>query len=473
MASESQIQAAKEELKRRRIEAAKVELAGRQPQEDQIEGRPFDFKKLFKNLPQSTANVAEGVLAPIYRPKEFAGAMTDIAGGVGEKTGIPSPILMIKSLFEAMGEDAEGEGFKEKLSNQLAKAYPEYIENKEQAVNMVDSMADYYKGYGDIETIKRRLEEDPAAVMADFTGLLTGAGAGVNLARKGISTAIPRDLPAGMIEEVGKFKTTGTTPKQRGEIAETILREDLPFNVKGTNKLHAIVKEINQEIEGLIKASDKAGTQIPKVAVLKDVNALKTKLSNKVDSIADRKAVDDIVDAYLMEIEHSGKDIFNMSELQEFKKDAYTKVTDWVEGKANLTKTQDKAYKNISLAAKDAIENVIPETRALNQRQGQLLEAREHLERASNRIANRDAYGMGDALKLGTGMGMDATTGMPGVFTGVGALTAFAGKPGVKSRLAQALYELERAKGPINPNTLAKAMAANLAYQTGAQLDNP
>ena len=93
---------------------------------------------------------------PIYRPEEFVDTMSNVASGASAKTGVPNTTQVLKSIFDmAMSEESEGDGFIDRLKNQVARQIPKHVKGEQQAKKVVDSMIDYYKGYGDVETIKR------------------------------------------------------------------------------------------------------------------------------------------------------------------------------------------------------------------------------------------------------------------------------------------------------------------------------
>ena len=434
-------------------------------------GHEFSFSNMAGNLPQSSLDLASNTARMVTEPDKSSQGIANLFKGLTEKLE-----KKVHSVTPAEYWDSPLYKLAQKTSNVLADLglpVNRLPDNKEDMtydhIQHADSLINHFVGrYGSIDDALKTLENDPAGVVADTVGVGAGVGAGVNTLTKVAGKSIPSGLPGGMIEEVGKFSTK-KTPEQHAKYADTILEEGLSFNRKGARKYQSILDDLNAEVDSIIKTAGKDGNRIPKSMIIDRLEKLKTDKSNKAGSTGDRATIDKIIKGEIAEFERSGKDYFTLSELQKYKKSAYRKVTDWSKDKPNKVKTQDEAYADIGIAAKEAIEEIAPETAAVNKRLGTLLDVKQPFQGASNRIANRDKFGMGDALKMGTGMGIDAQFGLGGAGTALGMTGAIAGKPSVKAAMAQALYKMQKSKGPINNSELVKAMIAGYPQMLSEQ----
>ena len=200
--------------------------------------------------------------------------------------------------------------------------------------------------------------------------------------------------------------------------------------------------------------------KIPRVAVLKDTNKLKKDVTGQLDGAKDRKIVDDIIDEFLEEIKFVEDDNFTLTQLQEFKVKAYKKITNWDPNKSNVDKMKDRVYKAISLAGKDAIENIIPQSKALNARQGRLINAKKPVSQSASRIENLNKIGLDALIKPALGELVSSTLGLQGIGATAGLIAHILGRPKMKSNIALKLRELRKSKPPIPNDKIAAAMVA-------------
>jgi len=375
--------------------------------------------KMLSNAAQSTADTAEMLLKPVMRPDEFARDMGPVIKGLGEKAlqGVSKSFLVPDELemTETPAFDAVAEPVKE-----------------------------HFAGYTDPETFKTRLEEDPAQVALDLYSVLTGGAAIKRTAGQAVKASYSDKLPKRMLETSAKFSTK-LDDVQRSRITDTLLREQIPITPKGVNKMLELISAQNKLIDDIISAHGK-GTRYPRAAVLDGLKKLKESKLGKWEGGKDAAIIQKLIDGQMKEIERVGTYTMTLKELQEFKKSAYNKIN-W-RAPSNKQTVKNEAAKTVAREAKEGIENIAPEVKAINQREGDLLNALEHVTQSSGRINNNNFIGMDTLVKPGAGaMGGMAFGLPPEVGMAVGGMGHVLGRPNVKGRLAQALYNYRRS-GP-------------------------
>lgn len=396
---------------------------------------PVDLREMGRNAPQSAMNVVEDLTAPIFRPVEFAQGVGTMAAGGFEKM-MAEQMESIRSLAGA--------------------------EDVEIPTEVWDSLwAPYKEKYKDFNSLKRATEQDPFGVARDIIGLIGGAGMAANAARKGAAVGTPEGLPIKLYESSAKFSTT-IPDLERAKMVRALLEEDIPITAKGVDKVNNIIKDTNARIDDIIAQADAQGKTVTKTSVLRNIGKLRKELSNKIDSQRDLKIMNGIVRRFLDEVNQSGKANYTISELQEFKKDAYSKITDFSKEKGNKRKTKDKVFRAISEEAKELIEQQAPGVKPENIRQGPLLGIKKDLRRVAQRIENNNMISLRDPIEMGAAAWIaDMLLGMPGLGVAIGTTTAILQKPGVKSKLARQIWKLKK----DNPTMSNRAMVET-AYIT-------
>lgn len=390
-------------------------------------GKPLDLREMGRNAPQSAVNVVEDITLPARKPDEFVKGLGTMGGAMMEKMFSGQ----MESILSLAGHEAE---IPTERWDELWRPYKEK--------------------YSTIDSFKRSMEKDPFGVLADVVSMVGGAGAAVNAAKKGTGAAIPEKLPVKLYDSAAKFRTT-IPEMERAKMIRALLEENIPLTPEGIKKANGIITDINVELDGLIANADKAGKTVKKTDVLRKTGKLRKELSNKIESVRDRKILNGIIDRYLLEVKRAGKKNFTISELQEFKKDAYGKVTDFSKEKGNKRKTKDRVYSEISREAKEIIEEAAPGAKALNERQAPLLGIRKDLKRVVNRIENNNLISLRDPIQVGSATVIaEYLLGMPALGTAVGMTLGVLQKPAVKNRLARELYKLKKQ----NPTMSTRAM---------------
>ena len=415
----------------RELRERKELLATRRQDADDLISAPIDYAKSLKNLPDSVDRLADDMLMPINHPIDFSKGLYDLLSGFAAKAHNKSPLMTSAFMLDP---------------------------NADSKIPMADAAVDYYEGYGDTDTRRRRVEEDPAGVGADAAALATGGLSAVNKLSK-LSKSYPSSLPEGMYEEVGKFSLNSPLDmddKGVKNMVRYLLENDVKLSSEGVQSLKGIITDTSTKLDEMIALAGQ-GVEIPKTKVLNPLVEYRSSTIGKPEGIADRKVIDKVIGAWIDEIKASGKDVFTLPELQQFKKDMYNKIT-W-KG-SNKRKTKNEAYRKEAQAAREIIEENVPEAKDLNAHQGAALEATPFLQKAVKRIDRKNKLNAMELMKPVGLEGLTTSMGLPGVGTALGAAWSIAGQDGPKSALARALYKHKMKGPPVNEDALVKAMLA-------------
>jgi len=407
-----------------------------------------------QSAPQSLANLAEGALMPIYRPKQFGKSMGNLVEGMAEK----SLSSIMNSISLLAGED-------ERVPSPKWDAI----------------VGEVTKSYDSPEALRDTIENDPYAIIADAFSLgWAGLGA-AKMARKA-PASIPESVPIGMYEEIAKLTNTKEfrNPAKRREVLKSWLEEGIPFTEAGTRKMGNIIEAINDEITAIIRASP--DVKVRRDAVLAGLAPLRAKLDSKFGGTDSVAMIDRAVASYektiQRQIDQGKTEYFSLSELNDFKKDAWKNVTDWSPAKPNIQKLEDKIYQSVGGESAKIMGDKVPAIKPLNERQAPLLAGREQQMNAVNRISKHNKLLNMSAL-IGTGSGelIGSMMGMPGLGTGLGAAAYLLGKPGAKAPLARQIYNArKRAEGAPVPQSdidLLNAMYAAYASRADREEESP
>lgn len=421
----------------------------------------FSFLEMAKNVPSSAVQFGKDVATPFMNPIDTAQSVYNLALGVASKA-IP------------------GEQDSEAYADQMG----QFIKDR----------------YGSWDAFKDTAEKDPVGVLADVSALFTGGSlsavkAGgkvgklgrslnkvgkaidpVNLGAKttayGAGKLIPKSVPPSMYESAAKFSTT-MTPDERRALSQTALREGVMPTSKGLGQVDLRISALGKQIDNLVESATDSGVKIPKERIYRHLSELKQEVGGaKINAPQDIKRIDKLVDTFDEHLQKLGKDSLTPSELQAFKRDAYQRINwDTRQGQASYTKEQ--ASKAMARAAKEELEQVAPDIRDLNRRQGDLLELRPNLERSAARIENRDIIGLGMPMKGAAG---GVVGGPAGAAAATGA--ALLDTPRVKARMALMAEALRnRDAGSLLQNRTAPLIGRDLLMYSGraqqSQEENP
>lgn len=320
---------------------------------------------------------------------------------------VTSPIETVKNIGML------GLGTAEKLvpGRQQAEAYPE-------------ALGQYFANrYGSQENALKALQTDPVGVLGDVSAFLTGSGAAIpkiggavskagaaveplnvaaNVAGYGASKVLPKTLPPKLYESAAKWSTT-LPQEERTALTQTALEQQVMPTMKGVTQLQQRIDALGSQIDSLVANATQAGATIPSTEVFKYINDVKSKLGGaKIEAKSDVATVNQIATDFRKYLGKLKKDTLTPEELQAFKTDAYKRI-DFERGTEKASIPKQETYKAMAKAAKESLQDVVPEIKALNQEQGQLLELSPYLSRAASRIENRDLIGIGAPIKTGAG----------------------------------------------------------------------
>lgn len=383
----------------------------------------FDVGTMVGNIPRSAAKFGQDMVTPILHPVQTANALWNLTRGIAQKT-------------------IKGE--------QPQEAY-------------VDAAGQYIKDrYGSLDALKETMMQDPIGVLSDYSAALLTFGAGasmlpgkagkagkivmqtgsaadpVNVAAntaKQTARLVPKGTTRSMYDSAVKWRTT-IPPEQRQRMTDTALREGLPPSYRGVGKMHDTIRQLNSQLDDLIsKASGPIDTNV----VFKYLDDVKRDLGGfKVNAPNDVAAVQAIEDSFRDYLNQTGKTTVTPAELQRFKTDAYTRINfDMRQGTASYA--GNEASKAMARAAKEEIEKVSPEVKAVNERLGTLLEMRPELERAAGRVENKNMIGISEPIGVAAGGALAPGSETAGAVAG-GALMA------LKRRSAEIAVYIEKLK---------------------------
>jgi len=404
----------------------------------------------FQNIPSSAWETGKSMIEPIIHPIQTGKAIGRLAAGAAQK------ITPGKGEYEAD----------------------------------FDAVVDFYKRrYGGIEEFKKSLAKDPVGVLADAAMLFTGAGTaarGVGMAGKigQLSQAgkmitkagaameplnvarriaalplklLPEKIPINMYQSAVKFGTT-LSAKERIAVTKTALRAENQImpTAQGMEKLRSMIDSYNENINKIINQSAQRGTQIDVNRVYAGLDNIKHQLLRTTDKPL-------IVDRAFKEMKREWKRNLEVGELrtpievQKIKTTIYKDLESFYE-QHKASPASVKLRKAVARNAREILEEIIPEIKMLNRKEGALIDLWDAVESKANRISNRDLIGIGIPVKMGTGAGVGYMfAGQTGgeVGTALGFALGIYDTPSVKSRIALVANRLREKGITVRPSTAA------------------
>jgi len=415
-----------------------VVLPGERPGEEY----EFDPANAVKNIPASAKELVKGVAKAVAHPIETGKAVGNIALGAVEKL-IPG--------------EQESEPYAEAFWNMLKDRY------------------------GSKQNFLSALEHDPVGVVADASALLTGVGgaaraageaatkagvkgagavakagkivgnvgkqidpivAATNAARAPFHTPIAKRAARKVYEGAAKFTESAMKKARRGNesivdtkhrLAEQAMDMGVLPTYKGIQKLDDIIAGVDMKLDDL--AEQYKGKMIPTMALTKRLREYRKQLEASALAPEELATYDRVVkDSLRYAVNKWGKAI-PAEDLQRFKTETYKRI-DWsaIRGEENA---KNVALKALAGGAKDAMEQVVPEIRGLNEVWGKARELQDALQQPAARLANRSMFG---ARSLAGAVAGAASGGAPGAATGAALLSTLG--PETAARAAIAMHKL-------------------------------
>lgn len=406
----------------------------------------FEPMTMIKNIPGSAYNYGADMANAVLNPIDTATAVWNLVQGIGDKAGL-----------DLNGKNEEI--YAEAMWRQIKKRY------------------------GSMDNFITTVNEDPVGVLADVTGFVTGGSAAAakllgstsragkvaanikklasagdpwnlatNTTKAGVGKAVSAGLPERWYEEVVKFSNAKLTPKERSKLYQTALDNKIEPTPRGVDKLNHTIEALSAQIDEIISTADNADTRIPARTVLRHMDDLKKgKGGFKMDAKADVQAIDGAIEQFNGLLDDMGRDYVTVRELQDFKTDRYGNINFARKNQAGSRIGED-IDKTLARGAKEAIEEVDPRVKDINALEGDLLELKPHLERASGRIGNRNMTGLQTPMIATAGGQMAGPEGA--AITGA---LSFIFSPQNKAKLAIALHHLKKGDvGWLNNNVTAQ-----------------
>lgn len=398
----------------------------------------FSFSEMVSNIPSSAKTLVSNVATAVTHPVQTAKGLKGVAEGVAQHTAdaleIPQSakgvVPFMAPLFSWLSSGDE--------------------DKRPYADAVVQGIKDRY---GSVANAKKTLEQDPVGVLVDVASVVSGTGAlktgsainPINVtkgaAKVAAKSVIPKSAPARMYESVAKFSTT--LPKaQREAMISTALKYGLNPSNKGVDKLASIIKSFDDKIDDLIRASDDAGKTIPRQSVYKHLGDLRRQKGGfKFGAPDDLKAIDRMVGDFEKYAKRLLPDRVTAGQLQQFKRDLYDSIN-WDAKRLTGTPIKEATYKSVARGAKEGVEQLVPEVGPTNKAMGELLELQPALQRAANRIENRNLIGLQAPVEVGAGAAAGQALGVPAVGGAIGTVAAILGIPKLKAANAIRLQRL-------------------------------
>lgn len=420
--------------------------------------QPFEFSAIetIKNVPESFKREVENIVAAITDPKATLTGLYNVGLGALQKAD-PTDFL---------GTD------KEKYAEALGQFY-------------VDR-------YGSKEKFLRTLQKDPVGVMGDASLFLTGGatlapkaskisqlgkvGAAIepinvatNIALTGGSKLLPKSLAPKLYESAAKFGTT-IPSAQRERMVGTALKEELKLSQKGLDKATSKIDDLGNRMDTLIQNATDADVKVPAKEIFRFIDETKQSLGGpRIEAAKDLAEINKITKDFQKYLTKIKATELTPRQLQDFKTDAYKRI-DFQKAPEKPSVAKEETYKAMSKAAKESIEQQIPDISAINLEYGRLKELLPSLERSVARIENRDILGIGGPVKAEGGRAIAGDIG-----AGIGTAQSILEMPKIKSNIALDIYKRQNQplQSFIDNNTRNALIRQMLGQQGEIELNFP
>jgi len=344
------------------------------------------------------------------------------------------------------------------------------------ADNMGEMMVDRYGG---VDPILNTIKTDPAGFLADIAGagsLLPKASklgsiaravdpinAAVNSTVAGVrNMANKANVPARALESASKFSTT-MSPKERGVLIDTMLKEGVKPTNKGVAKLNSKIDAMEAKVKTLVDSADSSGAKISVDEITKNFDGLRAEMGSArhMNSAGNIGIIDNVEADFLL-----GKENTSLlpSDAHALKRNIYDEINFDKKNFRGASKTTQKARKELGRGAKEAVENAVPGVKELNNDYAPLLELSKPLKKAAARIENRDFLGLGTPMKVAAG---SVSGGGTGAIAGL--LAGILDMPKVKSSIAMSLRQKPVAKQFLNNNRMPILSRELLRLMSGVE----
>lgn len=293
------------------------------------------------------------------------------------------------------------------------------------------------------------------------TPMAISKGAGL-LARQTVPAA--RALSEKMYQSALKPSTT-YSPAEVKSMVQTGLKNEIPVSEAGAAKLGDLIDDLNAKIKATVQS--RPGAVVDARAIASRLADTAKRFSTQVNPTADLKAISESGNEFLST--QPGQ--IPAADAQALKQGTYTQL----KGKAygEMQTATKEAQKALARGIKEELNTQFPELKDLNAQDSKLYGLDEALERAVNRISNRNMVSLGGKVVAGTLAG--AATGHLMGGAGVGlVLHEVITNPALQTKLAIAMSKAS--KGAVTlPSARARiaSYSAGLAAANASSGDNP
>lgn len=275
----------------------------------------------------------------------------------------------------------------------------------------------------------------------DIGGLI-GGGKALKATGRGIANASGAAVvkaigtkPERLMESTLK-QSTVLPESTRARNVRTALEGGYLPNKNGVAKLAGDISDLNTKIAGVIDEAKQAGDTVNVDSVISRLDGLKNKANDSPMWKENNAAIDGVIEGL-----KTNPNVVNGELPVDIAQRMKVKIGQDVKyGQFGSFETE--GLKGVARGIKEELAAQFPELADLNAKDSALYSLQKQLDRASNRIGNRDTIGIGPAIKMGAG----AATGTSGAIAGT--LMAVIEHPSVAPRLAMALYKAR--KGAIS-----------------------
>ncbi len=375
--------------------------------------------KSITNIPKDTYDVVKGLYNIVRHPIKTANALYDIgAGGIQTAADFYFP-----GKFGA--ETPQKEAF-----SQATTPIWESISNP---AGIPDRVSNY-------------LENKPVSALMNLSGglMLGGKATGVNaLAEAGrvlnstrvpgalLSKVLPGEKTAYNIYEQALKVPPSVKGSVRDRAIKTGLEGEILVSEKGLGKLQGNIDQINRQIADAIdnmkqtkNVTSEVGT-IDMKEVVKRIDDLKKFYQNLPPEVSKEY----IAPLSEMQRKYASAGVITPAEAQKMKQTLYALNRKHY---GELSSTITEGNKAIARGLKEELVKQHPELSTLNATDSDLINLEKYLERAVNRIGNREALNLSDIMISGTGV----VAGEPASGLAIAALHKIIKSPSVQSRIA-------------------------------------
>lgn len=389
-----------------------------------------DIKAAASNIPSSSVEFAKNIYQAIRHPIESGKGLASVAAGA-----IQTPIP---------GEQGNEQAFQQFIQG-FADRYGSPEQFRETFIHdPVGTLADLsglmFAGGGSLRMLGKATG---AAGMGEAGRALSAAGTAadpLNIASRGVSRAVgaltPEGAPASMYESAAKFSTT-IPDTDRARMAQLAVDEGIMPTSAGVDKTRGMIDNLNTEITRIIDTATETGQTIDTDNLFQYLDEVRKDAILTGTPVSNIKAIDNVEKQIKLINRKMGKGTLTPKEAQRLKQNIYKDVN-YASTKEKV-RFKEEAQKAVARAAKEELERIHPEIKALNASEGALIELLKSIERSASRIGNRDLLGIGTPMKGTLGGVVGGAEGALG-----GILAGILDAPTVKSKLAIALRKAQK-----------------------------